>query len=206
VIQHQSDNLELTKANEGISATILEHIREYVNNLWTGSIFEKVMNYAFLLLLRLKLAPEREKKHKERVRAAAQRKAEAIKQKQARTSLSTGRWNRRLTDLCDDLSDILCMPEGEKRTRRWSVITACISKLLRCKPAATPKDLPGIEEQLQQLKEQDSDTATDESAEPCVPKDPEDEEERGVDDDLDNLGDDDETDEDVEDSEDSSLQ
>ncbi|KAF9279281.1 hypothetical protein BGZ68_008027, partial [Mortierella alpina] len=140
VIQHQqSDNLELTKANEGISATILEHIREYstaVDNLWTGSIFEK----------------------------------------------------------------------GEKRTRRWSVITACISKQLRCKPAVTPKDLPGIEEQLQQLKGQDSDTAMDESAEPCVPKDPEDQDERGVDDDLDNLGDSDETDDDEEDSEDSSVQ
>ncbi|CAO3565153.1 unnamed protein product [Mortierella alpina] len=195
VIQSQQGDSLDWKAHESLSFTILEHIREYataVDNLWTGSIFEKVMQYAFLLLLRLKLAPEREKRHKERVQAAAQRKQESIKEKQATSRLANGRWNRRLLKLCDDLSDVLSMPEGEKRTRRWTVVMGCINKLLRCKPAATPKDLPNIERQLEQLIEQDLDSPVQGEVEQAPPADCEDQDDRGIQGDLDDLGDGDE--------------
>ncbi|KAF9949899.1 hypothetical protein BGZ70_001592 [Mortierella alpina] len=203
----QSDSLD-RKANDGLSFTILEHIREYataVDNLRTGSIFDKLLQYAILLLLRLKLAPERERRYKERLKAAAAKKEERIKTKQGRTGLSSSRWNRRLIKLCDDLSDVLSMPEGEKHTRRWTVVMGCINKLVRCKPAATPKDLPNIERQLEQLMEQDPDNPVQVEVEQGPPVAPEDQDDRGPRDDLDDLGDDDDEDADDEekDSEDS---
>ncbi|KAF9987645.1 hypothetical protein BGZ75_000292 [Mortierella antarctica] len=79
-----TDTTAITLASARMSSTAAEYIKEYAtgaSNLWKGAIFEKLLGYVLLLLLRLRLAPRREQQHKARVQAAAQRKREDAKRK-----------------------------------------------------------------------------------------------------------------------------
>ncbi|CAO3572961.1 unnamed protein product [Mortierella alpina] len=133
--------------------------------------------------------------HKERVQAAAQRKQESIQEKQATTRLTNGRWNRRLLKLCDAFPTFCPCPRerSAQDDGRWlwvaSASYCAVSRL------GTPKDLPNIERQLEQLIEQDPDSPVQVEVEQGPPVDCEDQDDRGIRGDLDDLGDGDEEEE-----------
>ncbi|KAF9344070.1 hypothetical protein BGX34_006019, partial [Mortierella sp. NVP85] len=62
-----------TKSPNGLSGTIQVHIQEFavsVDNLWCGSIYDKLLDYLLRILLRLHLAPNRERNtHESRSKA-----------------------------------------------------------------------------------------------------------------------------------------
>ncbi|KAF9943632.1 hypothetical protein BGZ72_003636, partial [Mortierella alpina] len=64
-----------------MSFTTNAHIRQFatnVDNLWTGSLKNKLLDYLLRVVLRVRLAPVRESKNKSRVlELAARKKAEA---------------------------------------------------------------------------------------------------------------------------------
>ena len=67
-----------------MSFTTNAHIRQFatnVDNLWTGSLKTKLLDYLLRVVLRVKLAPTREKKNKARIIELAARKKEEIQKK-----------------------------------------------------------------------------------------------------------------------------
>ncbi|KAF9941053.1 hypothetical protein BGZ70_006295, partial [Mortierella alpina] len=105
----------ITRYSEGLSQTSTEQLAQYataVQNLWEGSILNKLMDYVFRVLLRLFLAPNRERKIKERAAAAAKKKQATIDAKRAATSatMTGGHWNRRKLLLCNELADLYAKP------------------------------------------------------------------------------------------------
>ncbi|KAF9950177.1 hypothetical protein BGZ72_008123, partial [Mortierella alpina] len=113
-----TDTANITVAPARISATITEHIREYatvVSNLWEGAIFDNLLGYVLLLLLRLRLAPRRKQQHKDRVQAAAQRKKDDAERKRGKKVMSRGRWNREKLKFCNELADVRETPATPAR-------------------------------------------------------------------------------------------
>ncbi|KAF9940150.1 hypothetical protein BGZ65_007905, partial [Modicella reniformis] len=75
-IRNSSDVNDLSKAPNGISLTINQHIQEFatnVENIWQGSTYNKLLDYLLRILLRLHLAPKREQKTRERATGVSKR-------------------------------------------------------------------------------------------------------------------------------------
>ncbi|KAK3825712.1 MAG: hypothetical protein J3Q66DRAFT_420775 [Benniella sp.] len=124
-IKSSSDSL--TKAPEGLNATITEAIGELatnISNLWNGAIFLKALDYLLRILLRLHLAPKRERKYQKRLHDQA-RKEEATSN-EARVDRRA--LQRKLKKLCDDLSDVLGSGDDERVARRVPVLFELLSR------------------------------------------------------------------------------
>lgn len=74
----------VVKAPDGLSRTILGHIKQYataLTNHWDGASYGKLLQAVLRILLRVHLAPQREKAYKEKAKELAKRKAEEVAQK-----------------------------------------------------------------------------------------------------------------------------
>ncbi|KAF9167971.1 hypothetical protein DFQ26_002196 [Actinomortierella ambigua] len=96
----------LQKSEKGLSTTIITHIRQFstaVNNLWSGPIYNKALDYLLRILLRLHLAPNREAKYREKLKSFAQDKAAKSKTHPRRRASINARFKSRTKQLSNEL-------------------------------------------------------------------------------------------------------
>ncbi|KAF9572841.1 hypothetical protein EC968_009406 [Mortierella alpina] len=140
---------------EGLSATLLEAIREFttaINNLWEGSIYKKLLDYILRVLLRLHLAPIREQKTRDLRKKKALEKQRTIEKRRAVEEGSRAhhkQWFRKKIDLLDQLSDVVESATEEVVRRRVPMLLSLLQEHQRLEPERREQSrLPSIEEGL----------------------------------------------------------
>jgi hypothetical protein len=117
----------------GISKTINEHLRLFstaTQNLWSGSVYQKSLDYLLRILLRIRLAPLREAKFYERTHRTIEKEENERKPtegtekqpeendsaKDQPTDIGRKKWKRIVLSLCDELS-VIIQPHNTKRNK-----------------------------------------------------------------------------------------
>lgn len=129
----------LTGAPEGLSSTITEAIGELatnISNLWNGATYSKAQDYLLRILLRLHLAPKRESKYQKMIHSKEQKQ----KAKSDEAPLDRRAQQRRLTRLCDDLSDVLASGDNVRIGKRVPVLLELLSRAMQ--PPSAPQVEP----------------------------------------------------------------
>ena len=126
----------------------LEQFATAVDNLWSGSIYTKLLEYLLRILLRLHLTPNREQGNFERNRAREQKKQERCVNEQLteRTVSDMSSWKRKVLCLCNKLAELKTDSTDNKRTTRGNAIMAQLSVLNAMKPKRKVKNLPPIDQ------------------------------------------------------------
>jgi len=138
-----------------MSFTTNAHIRQFatnVDNLWTGSLKTKLLDYLLRVVLRVRLAPTREKKNKARIIELAARKKEEIQTKKdvrkAENRMSRTLWKSRILCLTDDLERATrddLWNASKDQYRRQKHVQAILEKLVVLKgqePVVHPNAAP----------------------------------------------------------------
>ncbi|KAH7030287.1 hypothetical protein BKA57DRAFT_541270 [Linnemannia elongata] len=132
------DVYELPIIPKNLSQTCAEMIREVakdIDNLWSGAIYIKLLDYTLRILLRLHLAPRRERAHYERCRAKAIQKADEARSTDQRHTIGYKTWLSRMTALFDDLDQALDFTDAAKLERKVKTVLGLIAEHNLYKPA-----------------------------------------------------------------------
>jgi hypothetical protein len=115
---------------DGLSWTISEAIGELatnINNLWSGSIYNKSLDYLLRILLRIHLAPKREEKYKEQSR----RKGLKQETPSSKSPMERRASLRKTKSLCDDLSDVIESRDSERMARQVPILLELLDRTMQ---------------------------------------------------------------------------
>lgn len=159
----KGDVYELPIIPKNLSQTCAEMIREVakdIDNLWSGAIYVKLLDYTLRILLRLHLAPRRERAHYERCRAKAIQKADEARSTDQRHTIGYKTWLSRMTALFEDLDQALDFTDAAKLERKVKTVLGLIAEHNLDKPAMVervsdldPLDVRIVKAQLDKIDE-----------------------------------------------------
>ncbi|KAF8951852.1 hypothetical protein BGZ46_003774, partial [Entomortierella lignicola] len=143
---------------KGISKTINEHIRLFstaTHNLWSGSVYQKSLDYLLRILLRIRLAPLREAKFHERTHRTKEKEENEKKLTEGMdqlTDIGRKKWKRMVLSLCDELS-VIIQPHNTKRNKvtRLEEILKRLKALQMKEPKPGKNSLLSVDERIRPL-------------------------------------------------------
>jgi hypothetical protein len=129
---------------DGLSRTINQHLvglAVNMDNLWTGNIYSKMLDYLLKILLRLHLAPIREKTLYDRKKAY--RKKAGKTSTNTASQLSSSLWRRKYKSLCNSLAKELEKHNGDQTQKGPQAILKTLQRHSSRKPTALAPEVTG---------------------------------------------------------------
>ncbi|KAF9342862.1 hypothetical protein BGX34_007530, partial [Mortierella sp. NVP85] len=143
-----------------MSTTINEHVRllsTAVNNLWTGCIYKKSLDYLLRIVLRLRLAPEREKEYWNRTHKDKEDNAEKVpapenpdksdkaeppqkQEKAEHPKMNRRKWKSWVRKTVDRLANKI----SQRNEGQISHILGILDKMASSKPVSVQTSIPNI--------------------------------------------------------------